>query len=146
MRHTFLLEEGTWQAEGTYLSESGDLLAAHGQTSVMHREDLWVVDGGITVDTADGPLEFRSTYEIRPLQAGARVTTWRAENPDLGTLGGVFVVMENTILSQYRAEKGPAVGAETLEQRGQSEYEVRGILRLERDQAVAWTLRMVSTA
>lgn len=146
MEHTFLFAEADWHAEGTYLSEEGETLSARGSSTVSHREDVWIADGGLDVQTEDGPIEFRSTYRIRPFTEGDRVTTWTAENPALGLLQGVFVVMEDTILSQYQAGEGGVAGAETLRQIRDWEYEARGLLRLGKDRFTAWALRVIGVA
>lgn len=140
--HTFLFREAEWEAEGVYLTEDGLVLAARGSSSVSHQEDAWIADGSLEVQRSEGPVEYRSRYRIRPFREGERVTRWTADNPALGTLRGVFVVLEDSILSQYGAEGKGVAGAETLRRIGPWEYEVRGLLRLGEDRIGAWALRL----
>lgn len=140
MKHTFLFAEAEWEAEGSYFTDTGETLPASGSSIVSHGKDIWMVDGGLEVETEEGPVEFRSTYRVRPFEEGERVTEWTAENPALGLLRGVFVVLGDTILSQYRAAEEAAGGAETLRRVGDGTYEVRGLVRLGKGKVAAWAL------
>lgn len=142
MEHTFLFEEGGWEAEGTYLPAEGPPIPARGRTEIIHGDDVWINDGRLVIGEGEARREIRSTYRIRPFPAGARSTSWVSENPALGELRGTFAVVGDTILSVYRAADGAALGSESLRRVDADIYENRGVLRVEDGGVSTWAVRL----
>ena len=126
MRHTFLFEEQTWAARGTFYTENGEAFPLDGQTVVTHGEGKWINEGTMTVQ-GDGEKTFSNRSEITPFKEGLDSTTWVSRNPAIGTLMGCFVLVHDTILSSYQSTDGLYKGIEYLKKIDDRTYETRGV-------------------
>lgn len=126
--HTFLFQPGEWKAEGTFVSRRGRPSPAFGRTMIVHRDTAWVSEGFMLIRSDEGEDEIRNSYWIRPFTESEGFTTWRSENPALGSLEGSFSVVGDTILSIYRSEDGSVTGTESLRRVRRDRYQVRGAL------------------
>lgn len=125
--HTFLFEEGVWEADGTYTDEEGSSVKARGRTEVRHEEERWTNEGEITVLT-DPPTTLENRYAFPRPRREAVNLPWASENPSLGRLTGAFVVEERILLSSYRNEDGTVTGVEALVKIEADHYESAGAL------------------
>ncbi|TCL73281.1 hypothetical protein EDC14_1005143 [Hydrogenispora ethanolica] len=139
MRHTFLLEEGTWEAAGDYFDERQQASSWAGQVTISHSADRWRNEG--TMKLQDGPeLELSNSYEITPFAAGSDFTEWVSRNPALGTLRGVFFIVGDSILSKYASETGEYSGCEYLRQLDEATYENRGFAMKGQAKLSSWSV------
>jgi len=113
MRHTYLLEEGRWQASGTFTNEDGEALAVRGELVITHREEAWWVEGTMTLST-DQEVNFHNDYRVVPFPEGTDTTSWTSNNPAVGRLEGNFTIIGDQILSAYRSADRTHQGAECL--------------------------------
>ena len=139
--HTFLFREGTWRAAGEYRDGAGSAISVDGETRIRHQAGGWVSEG-VMVVRRNPPEEQRHHYDIVPFSSGAQSTHWTAENPNIGTLNGRFVVAGDTILSFYASPTGRYRGFECMQQKDAKRYAVRGAM-LEHDKVIStWVLEL----
>ncbi len=112
-RHTFLLQEGEWDATGAYWTDQGAEFSVEGHTSITHGRMHWVNNGYMRLLLTE-PVEFQNRYQIQPFADGSDWTTWTSHNPTLGVLRGTFMVVDDCILSSYTSEDGRHSGMETM--------------------------------
>jgi hypothetical protein len=141
VRHTYLLEEGTWIAAGTYIDDNGERIRAGGETTTVHQQDIWLHDGSLRLTMAES-TEFTNRYEVTPLAPDALLTTWVSDNPSLGKLHGTFVVVTDSILSRYQSENGIYQGFECLVQIDTATYSNRGVLLQNGSRISSWALTL----
>jgi hypothetical protein len=141
MKHTFLLREGLWVAEGEYYDENGNGYSTVGQSETTHQEEVWVNDGIIKV-FFDEPVAFANRYEIEPFGTGKTSTHWKSSNRLLGNLKGYFVIVGDSILSLFRSEDGRYSGTEWLQMVDEGTYQSRRVL-LDGDRTLSsWAMEL----
>ena len=83
-------------------------------------------------------------YEIEPFSPGARSTHWTSTNPAIGALRGRFVLSGDAILSSYSSPTGRYRGFESIQQRDERRYTVRGTM-LDEDKVIStWSLELTA--
>jgi hypothetical protein len=127
MHHTYLLQEGLWIASGFYFDETDRLIPMGGETSITHRENLWLLQSTMRI-LLEEPTGFHSDCEIIPFLPGRNDTTWQSLNPAVGKLLGRFVIVDDSILSFFQSEDGRFTGAEYLLKMDDATYRNRGVL------------------
>src|SRR5512134_1277267 len=127
MRHTFLLADGFWVAEGEYYDRHGNVYSAALQSETAHREGVWVNDWILKV-FFDEPVMIANRYEFEPFGPGKNSTPWKAVNRFLGNLSGRLVVVGDSMLSLFRSEDGRYSGTEWLQMVGERTYRSRRVL------------------
>ncbi len=135
MKHTYLFEEATWLAEGTYFDEEGKGTPFTGRTVIRHGT-VWLVEGTMDLQRVP-PVSFHHDYDIVPFTS-RDATTWISENPALGKLTGQFAVVGAWILSVYHSEDGRHQGAESLQYIAADRYEGVGALFVEGAKLSSW--------
>jgi hypothetical protein len=141
MRHTLLVEEGTWEAVGNFYDAEGTGLQGHGETRVVHQNGIWLMEGIMRV-VMDQPLEFSNRYEVQPPAPGQAVAPWVSHNPGLGEINGQFTFIEDTILSQFSSKKGKYSGVESWLLIDEGTYVNRGAI-FHKDQRISsWAMRL----
>lgn len=141
MKHTYIIEEGTWQAEGTYTDEHGNVIPARGETTIVHRINVWIHEGAITL-LSEPSVEFSKRYTIKPIEGTGTITTWTSENPSLGKFKGTFVFTGNTILSASESEDGNYRGMESLTQLDEDTYQASGSLLQGTKRLSSWDMKL----
>jgi hypothetical protein len=141
MGHTFLFEEGSWKAEGFFRDAEGRTVTLSGETRVIHEEKHWIMEGFMEIED-EVPRRIENRYVIEPFNGGD-ITSWSSENPALGTLGGTFTVVGDSILSHFT--NGACTGMEYLRFIDRDVYINRGTLLREGNLVLSWsaTLRRV---
>jgi len=139
--HTFLFREARWRAAGEYRDAAGAPTAVDGETRIRHEPARWIAEGLLRIRRSP-PQEQRIRYEVAPFSPGALSTHWSAENEQLGTLNGRFVVAGDALLSFYASATGRYRGFECLQQRDAKRYAVRGAM-LEQDKVIStWAIEL----
>ncbi len=125
--HTFLLAEGVWRAEGEHVDALGKRTPVEGEAEIRHYPDKWI-SASVMRAVAPKPLESRSVYEIHPFAAGNLSTPWTSQSATIGSVGGRFLLLGDTILSTWESATGRVRGSEAMAMRGPRHYSARGAL------------------
>lgn len=143
IKHTFLFEEGLWAVSGEYTGQDGQVFPMEGSARITHEDGLWRNQGIMTLVQASGNVEIRNDYEIAPFEQGRDHTAWRAENPSLGRLSGLFVVVDDSIISTIASEDGRISGIEYLRKVHDDHYKSRGFIFRSDEKLSSWAADMV---
>jgi hypothetical protein len=127
MGHRFLFEEGIWTSAGFFRDGEGNTTLFSGKNVIFHGADHWTNSGFMEIE-GDTPVRIENHYVIEPFARGSDSTTWKSENPDLGTLVGTFAVVGDSILSAFRNLDGSIYGTEYLKNVDPDTYANRGVL------------------
>jgi hypothetical protein len=92
------------------------------------------------------PLRFRNIYRIAAPSAAARVIPWQSENPAIGALAGVFVVVGDTIMSSFRSSDGAALGSEHMTYLAPDRYQARRLFLASGAVVSAWSMELARQA
>jgi hypothetical protein len=140
MEHTFLFHEGYWNASGYYFDDMDRPLPLVGKTRITHLEEMWVNEGEMEIKAGDKSIKIYNRYEIIPFRKGKNYTTWESLNPDLGTLLGRFVIVDDVILSTCHAKGSGYSGTEFLLKVTETHYKNRGVFFKENDKLSSWSV------
>jgi hypothetical protein len=144
LRHTWLFEAGIWTATGRFWDRGELEREGHGTSIVRHSGALWEIEGRMEI-LGDPPLRFQNIYRITAPRADARVVPWNSENPAIGTLTGVFVVLGDTIMSSFEARGGACLGSEAMRQLAPDRYQAHGLFLASGAVVSAWSMELVRT-
>ncbi|MBN1521946.1 MAG: hypothetical protein JW928_05370 [Candidatus Aureabacteria bacterium] len=126
-KHTFLFQEGSWTAEGFFFDENGNKIPLEGKSIITHTEKFWFYDSQMRL-LEGNRTEFHNSYEILPFEKYGELTTWKSNNPAIGTFNGTFVIVEDSMLSFFSSEKDNYTGYEYLLRLSSVVYKNRGCL------------------
>ena len=140
MTHTFLFQEGVWIARGHYFDDMERMLRLEGTVRITHLEGLWLNEGEVEIKMGENPIKIHNRYEIIPPEEGTNQTTWTSVNPALGILLGYVDIVEDTIISTCRSEKGEYIGAEFHLRVSDTYYKNRGVLLKGNDKLSSWSV------
>jgi hypothetical protein len=121
----FLLDDADWNASGTAAGPDGVPRPFSGMARFRHDAAGWINDSFAYL--GDDPSA-RSTnlYSIRPLEPGARSTTWTSVASFCGECRGVFVFMDDsTILAMGGSADGHVSWAEYLWKQAGGSWQAR---------------------
>jgi uncharacterized protein affecting Mg2+/Co2+ transport len=141
MTHTYLFEEGTWLAHGHFTDGRGESVAVRGESVIRHDPDRWLNRGFMEV-LSTPPFTLRNAYEIMPWNRQTQYTSWTSHNPALGDMVGYFVVVGDSILSEFRTLDGTHHGTEYLRQMSAARYINRGVLMKEGRLTSSWAVEL----
>lgn len=145
MTHTFLFQEGAWRARGYYIDDMERILPLEGIVRITHMEDLWLNEGETEIKMGEKPIKNFNRYEIIPPEEGRNHTTWESLNPDLGTLLGRIVIVDDTILSVCRSKGGEYAGTEFYIRLSDTHYKNRGVFLKGNDKLSSWSVDLQKT-
>ena len=143
IRHTFLFEEGIWAVSGEYTGQNGAAVPVEGSARITHEAMVWRNRGVMTLIQPSGDIEIKNDYEIAPFEDGSDFTAWRAENPALGKLSGLFVVVDDSIISTISSEDGKVSGIEYLRKVSENHYMSRGFIFRGEEKLASWAAELV---
>jgi hypothetical protein len=141
-RHTYLLEPGLWTVDGLYLDQSENRHRQSGQLVIVHSPDLWTIEGEMRISGED-TRDFLSRYEITPLAEGRVHTEWKSQTGGPEPIYGLFVFVEDTVLSPWQSRSGAYWGHETLTKAGNDVYISRGFTFLKNEKVSSWAVRLI---
>ena len=144
MKHTYILEEGTWKATGRYYDEYHNCTEISGETQIIHNNEVWILDGYMELKL-DDPVKYFNKYTIQPVDPEKDYTFWSSENPALGTLLGKFMFTGDTILSSYHSEDGQYSGSESLILVDPRSYKNRGFAFHNKAKLSSWAVDLYRT-
>jgi hypothetical protein len=140
--HTYLLRPGLWSVEGILIDREGHRHLQSGQLVIVHSPELWTIESEMTISGID-PREFLSRYEITPMAQGALQTEWRSESGGPEPVYGLFVIVEDAVLSPWQSRSGNYWGHETLIRVSDDRYQSRGFAYLKRERVMSWAVKLV---
>ncbi len=138
VRHTFLMEEGYWMATGEYFDQFGNAVPVEGSARVIHGKELWKSLGVMRLNGQ----EIENNYDIRPFEEGKDYTGWTSSNP-LGKLTGLFVIVDDSIISTISSEDGQISGIEYLVKVSDYHYRSRGFIFKNGEKVSSWAAELV---
>ncbi len=141
-QHTFLLQEGVWEAEGQgYVSSSGTEARITGRTEIRHPDNEHItLESSMRVHTL--PLfEVWQRYDFRP---GGRRNTWAfvSKNDRVGELNGEVLFWGQHALVHYASPKGRFRGSELMTRVNENEYTTTGKFIADGRAEMVWTVRL----
>ena len=136
-KHTFLFQEGRWEAVGDYFDEGGNRIPFVGESTITHTEELWLNVGVITLQVPN-EIMFTNTYEFVPLAEGEHFGYWQSTNPSLGTLMGKIVIIDDAILTSFNSKSGEYEGFEYLVKVNDKHYRNKGVLYMGNMKLSSW--------
>jgi hypothetical protein len=142
LRHTWLFEPGIWSAAGRFWEKGESEREGRGTSIVRHTGALWEIEGSMEI-CGEPPVRFQNNYRIAAPRADARIVPWQSENPALGTLNGVFVVLGDTIMSSFRSGDGGFVGSEAMRHLAPDRYQAQGLLLGSGAVVSAWSMELL---
>ncbi len=141
VRHTFLFEEGFWVATGEYFDSVGRPVALEGTARITHGKGLWKSRGVMRL-ASQGGADIENNFDIRPFE-GRDHTGWTSMNPALGRLTGLFVIVDDTIVSTISSEDGRFSGIECLQKVSDFHYRTRGFIFKGDEKVSSWAADLV---
>jgi len=144
MEHTYLLEAGLWEISGVYYDANDHPFPQKGQLVIIHSPEIWTIEGEVTITTHE-TQKVASRYEVQPLAPGAAFTEWRSETGGPEPVLGLFVVVEDVLMSPWQSLSGAYWGQEILRRVSDEEYVGRGFAFLNNQKVSAWSTRLVRT-
>lgn len=138
MRHTFLLEPGEWYIRGVYYGQDGEKLDVEGETRIAHGDAAWSSDGQLRIGEGDERI-LGNRYEIAPMPEGGDHTTWVCADPAEGTIRGAITVVDDCVISSFRAEATDYHGVDVL-RKAKQEYRSRGFAMKDGVKLSSWAL------
>ena len=143
MRHTFLLEPGHWSVSGNYFDREGKKLAVDGTTEISHGPTSWASEGELHVGD-DGEQVLANHYEIAPMPDGVDHTTWVCSDPVEGPIRGAITVVDDCVISSFRAESTDYHGVDVL-RKAKGDYRSRGFAMRGAAKLSSWVLTITKS-
>ena len=141
LRHTYIFNEGKWNAKGLYYDHEANQFEVIGETIIKHLKDEWILDGFMELKTKK-PIRFFNKYSIIPKQRDKDYTIWTSVNPAIGKLNGKFMIIGDTILSSYISEDGVYSGSESLYRINENKYLNRGFAFNGEEKLSSWAVTL----
>ena len=136
--HAYLMEPGLWEVNGIYYDANDNPFPQKGQVVITHTGGLWVVEGDLTIITHE-TQQISSRAEVQPLAPGASFTEWRSEAGGPEPVLGLFVLVDEVIMSPWQSRSGAYWGQEILRRLSDDVYEGRGFAFLDNKKVSAWS-------
>ena len=137
IQHTYLLQPGLWEITGVYFDVNNNGFPQKGQLVISHEPDLWTVEGRVTITTHE-TQSVNSRYDVEPLAPGASFTQWKSETGGPEPVFGLYVLVDDTIMSPWQSQSGAYWGQEVLTRVSEGEYRGRGFAFLQNEKVSAW--------
>lgn len=141
-KHTFLVEQGLWNAYGHYYDEKMAKVIVEGQSKMIHGPCIWLNESFMRL-VLSTPIEFKNVYEIKPFAENSDTTTFSSINPAIGRLIGTFTIVDDTIVQLYHSADGIYSGCEYMLKIDDGHYKSTGVF-LKGDQKISsWAVDLV---
>ena len=140
-RHSYLLQPGLWDITGIYYDVNNNGYPQHGQVVVSHEADIWTIEAQLSISI--GPTQtVNSRYDVQPLAEGRTFTEWKSETGGPEPVFGLFVLVDDTIMSPWQSRSGTYWGQEILTRVADGQYMGRGFAFLKEERVSAWSTRL----
>jgi hypothetical protein len=142
-QHSFLLEEGVWEAEGrAYVPADGRESRISGRTTVRHPGEGRITnEGWMRVHTAPIAFEVWQRFEFRPSER-PNTYTFVSQNDRVGELTGEIVFWGPHAILHYASAKGRFRGSEWMTRVGAREYTSTGKFIADGKAETIWSVRL----
>ena len=141
LEHSYLLKPGLWEMTGSYVDRNNNSWPQRGQLVITHEPDIWVIEAQLVINTGETQT-VNSRYDVQPLAPGAAFTEWKSETGGPEPVLGLFVVVDDTLMSPWHSRSGAYWGQEILIRQSQTEYQGRGFAFLNQEKVSAWSTRL----
>jgi len=146
VHHTWLFEEGHWEATGTFVDGEGNRIPLTGAADISHTDEGWINASWMKVHPEGAEsFRFENRYTVQPFEPGALKTEWVSVNPDLGELRGRVTVVGDSLLFEYASEDREHSGTEYLRRLDDDRYENRGVFYSGGRRVSSWIVRLTRT-
>lgn len=143
MKHTYLVEAGSWHVTGMLYSHDGvQPIHIEGLTQIVQQEKVWILDNKMRIKGQD-KVSIQHRYAVAPMKYGQASVAWLSNNEQLGRLTGRFTFVEDTILSFFRSDDGNHFGTESFTQENEGAYQNRGALYSSDQLVSSWVMKLV---
>ena len=142
-QHSFLLEEGIWEAEGRgYIPADGREAKISGRTTVRHpATDRITNEGWMRVHVAPIAFEVWQRFEFRPSDR-PHIWNFVSQNDRVGELTGEVVFWGAHAILHYASAKGRFRGAEWMTRLDKDEYSSTGKFIADGKAETVWSVRL----
>jgi len=140
MKHTFILQEGRWIGKGCYIDDDDQVIPFEGEITTTHLNKEWVHENIMKLLLQDRTIEVHNRQEIVPFKENKSITTWKSDDPDLGTLSGKYVIVDDSILSVCFSKNGKLQGSEYFMKIDDTTYKNRGTLTKQGKKLSSWVI------
>lgn len=123
------------------MDDQGRYHPVEGETKITHTEGLWINDSCMTLQ-GDNAVEYKTRYEIVPMERGQELTSWISENPALGKMMGKFIIVDDSIISIFTSKNGALQGTECLRLIDDDLYSNRGCLLRGDKKISSWAVEL----
>ena len=141
IRHTYLLEAGLWEMVGIFYDANNNTYPQQGNLVISHEPDLWVVEGQLTITTHETQI-VNNRNEVQPLAEGDTFTEWKSEVGGPEPVYGLYVLVEDALMSPWQSHSGTYWGQEVLTRTSEDEYQGRGFAFIQNKRVSAWSTRL----
>jgi len=145
MKHTFILQEGKWQATGHYFDDQGKAIPIEGSARITHLKQFWLNESRMKLLLEDKSIGIVNDYEITPFEEGSDTTVWKSLNPSLGYLYGKFVIVGDSILSICASKQGTYTATEYLVKVADDHYRNMGAFFRGDQKVSSWEVELKKT-
>lgn len=140
IKHTYIMEPSLWEMSGIYHDVNNNKYPQKGQVVVSHQSDLWTLEGQLTITTHE-TQDINYRYEIQPPpDETATFVEWKSETGGPEPVFGLFVIVEDTIMSPWQSQSGTYWGQEIFTYINPNEYQGRGFAFLQNEKVAAWSI------
>ena len=142
-QHSFLLEEGIWEAEGRgYIPSDGREAKISGRTTVRHpASDRITNEGWMRVHVAPIAFEVWQRFEFRPSDR-PHIWNFVSQNDRVGELTGEVVFWGPHAILHYASAKGRFRGSEWMTRIDKDEYTSTGKFIADGKAETVWSVRL----
>lgn len=142
MKHTYLVEAGSWNVSGMLFSHDGvQPIIIEGVSQIVQQEKVWILDNKMRIKGQD-KVSIQHRYAVAPMKYGQVSVAWLSNNEKLGRLTGRFSFVEDTILSFFHSDDKTHFGSESFTQENEASYINRGVLYSSDQLASSWALKL----
>lgn len=142
-KHSFLLQEGIWEADGRgYVGADGRETRITGRTTVRHAAPERITnEGWMRVHTAPIAFEVWQRFDFSPSD---RSNTWTfvSRNDRVGELTGEVVFWGPHAILHYASAKGRFRGSEWMTRVSDDEYTSSGQFIADGKAEIFWSVRL----
>lgn len=141
MNHTFLFQEGEWQAAGYLLDEAGERINVSGRAVVRHGDEEWWDETEMTL-LVEPAQTIENLYHFTPFARGRLDTAWTSDHSELGMFSGRIVIVGDALLSRGQSPDGRNAVLECLLQRSEGCYLSRGAWFRDGTHIASWIIEL----
>ena len=141
-KHTFLFNEGRWEARGSFIDERDNRVSVTGEARITHTKKTWVNEALIRLEDSKR-TGFSNRYEFEPIGGDRKSGRWKSINSAFGGFSGRLVVVGNYLVITFRSDNGDYEGFEYLEMLKENRYRNVGEIFRSEQRISSWTIQLI---